>query len=79
MSAIAPVCALPIPSICPSNAEHQEFPDKFPGTKYGEKNPSKIMVKFPHDVTLTLHQAKFPEETPDTTSRAMYLGHFLST
>ena len=37
------------------------------------------MVKFPDDITLTLHQAKFPEETPDTTSRVIYPGNFLST
>ena len=67
MSVIAPVCASPILSILPYDNECQEFPDGFPGTQYGEKNPSKIMVKFPHNVTLTLQQAKFPEETPDTT------------
>ena len=37
------------------------------------------MVKFPHDVTLTLQQAKFLEETPDTTKRVKYLGNFLLT
>ena len=62
----APVCASPIPSVLPYNDEHQEFLDGFPDTKYGEKNPSQIMVKFPHDVTRTLQQAKIPEETPDT-------------
>ena len=66
MSVIAPVCASPIPSIHPYNDEYQEFLDGFPGTKYGEKNPSEIMVKFPHDITLTLQQVEFPEETPDT-------------
>ena len=60
-SVFAPVRALPIPSVLPYDNEHQEFPDGFLSTKYGEKNPSKIMVKFPHDVTLTLQQAKFPE------------------
>ena len=35
------------------------------------------MVKFPHNITLTLQQAKFPEETPDTTMRAIYLGNFM--
>ena len=79
MSVIAPVCALPILSIHPSNDEHQEFPDGFPGTKYGEKNPSEIMVKFPHDITLTLHQAKFPQETPDTIKGVIYPGNLLST
>ena len=37
------------------------------------------MVKFPHDITLTLQQAKFPEETPDTTKRVKYPGNFLLT
>ena len=64
-SVIARVRALPIPSVLPYVDERQEFPDGFPGTHYGEKNPSKSMVKIPHDVTLTLQQAKFPVETPD--------------
>ena len=79
MSVFAPICALPVMSVHPYDDEHQEFPDGFPGTKYGEKNPSEIMVKFPHDITLTLQQAKFPEETPDTTKRVIYLGNFMLT
>ena len=43
------------------------------------RNPSEITVKFPHDVTLTLRQAKILEETPDTTKRVKYLGNFLLT
>ena len=74
-----PVHALPILSILPYDEEHQEFPDGFPGTNYGEKNPSEIMVKFPHDITLTLRKAKFLEETPDTTKRVKYLGNFFLT
>ena len=46
---------------------------------YGEKNPFKTMVKFPHDITLTLHQAKFPEETPDTTKMVIDQANFMST
>ena len=68
-SVIAPVRALSVPSVLPYEDERQEFPDGFPGTHYGEKNPSEITAKIPHDVTLTLRQAKFPEETPDTTNR----------
>ena len=79
MSVIAPIHASPILSIHPYDDKHQEFPDGFSGTKYGEKNPSEIMVKFPHDVTLTLQQAKFPEETPDTTNSVIYPGNFMST
>ena len=79
MSVIAPIHASPILSVHPSNDKCQEFPDGFPGTKYGEKNLSESMVKFPHNVTLTLHQAKFPEETPDTTSRVIYPGNFTLT
>ena len=78
-SVIAPVRASSVPSILPYGNERQEFPEGFPSTNYGEKNPSEIMVKFPHDVTLTLQQAKFPEETPDTTKRVKYLGNFLLT
>ena len=37
------------------------------------------MVKLPDNITLTLHQVKFPEETPDTTSRVIYLGNFSLT
>ena len=78
-SVFAPVHALPILSVLPYNDKHQEFLDGFPGTMYGEKNPSEIMVKFPHDITLTLQQAKFPEETPDTTMRVIYPGDFMLT
>ena len=76
MSVIAPVHASPIPSVHPSDDECQEFPEKFPGTNYGEKKPSKIMAKIPDDITLTLHQAKFPEETPGTTNGVKYLANF---
>ena len=79
MSVFAAVCASPVLSVLPYYNEHQGFLDGFPGTKYGEINPSKIMVKFPHDVTLTLQQAKFPEETPDTTKRVKYPGNFMLT
>ena len=78
-SVFAPIHASPILSVLPYDDEHQEFTDGFPGTKYGEKNPSEIMVKFPHDITLTLQQAKFPEETPDTTKRVRYPGNFMLT
>ena len=78
-SVIAPIHAPSIPPVHPYDDECQEFPDGFPGTHYGEKHPSKIMAKIPHDITLTLQQAKFPEETPDTTTRVKYLGNFLLT
>ena len=78
-SIFAHVCALPIPSVLPYNNERQEFLDGFPSTKYGEKNPSEIMVKFAHDVTLTIQQVKFPEETPDTTMKVIYPGNFMLT
>ena len=78
-SVIAPVHASPVPSIHPSDNKHQEFPDGVPGTKYGEKNSFEIMVEFPHDITLTLQPVQFLEETPDTTSRVIYLGNFTST
>ena len=78
-SVIAPVCALPVPSTHPYNDECQEFLDGFPSTEYGEKNWSEITVKFPHNVTLTLQEAKFLEETPDTTKMVIYLGNFMLT
>ena len=71
---IAPIHALSIPSINPSDDECQDFPDKFPGTKYGEK--SKITVKFPDNIALTLHQVKFLEETPGTTIGVIYQADF---
>ena len=54
MSVITPIHASPVPSVLPYDDKHQEFLDGFPGTNYGEKIPSEIMVKFPHDITLTL-------------------------
>ena len=78
-SVFAPVHASPVPSVLPYNDERQEFPDGFPSTNYGVKNLSETMVKFPHDVTLTLQQAKFPEETPETTKMVKSLGNFMLT
>ena len=40
------------------------------------KRPVQIMAKLPNDVTLTPHQEKFPEETPDTSNGAKYLANF---
>ena len=79
MSVIAPVRAPSVPSVLPYDDERQKSPDGLPRTNYGEKNPSEITAKIPHDVTLTLQQAKFPEETPDTTKRVKYPGNFLLT
>ena len=78
-SVFAPVCASPIPSIHTYDDERQEFPDGDPGTEYGEKTPSEITVKFPHDITLTLQQVKFLKETPDTTKRVIYPCNFMVT
>ena len=78
-SVITPIHKLPVSSVHPYDDERQEFLDGFPGSNYGEKNLSEIMVKLPHDITLTLHQVKFPEGNPDTTKRALYLGNFKST
>ena len=77
MSVIAPISALPILSVHLTN--RQEFPDKFPGTNYGENLPSEIMAKFLDDITLTLHQAKFLEETLGTTNGAICPVNFLVT
>ena len=78
-SVVAPIYALPIPSINSSDDKCQEIPDEFPGTNYGEKNLSEIMARIPNDITLTLHQAKFTEETPGTSNGAKYLANFLVT
>ena len=75
----APVRAPSVPSVRPYHDERQEFLAGYPGTNYGEKNPSEITAKIPYDVTLTLQQAKFPEKTPDTINRVKYLGNFLLT
>ena len=79
MSVIAPVCTSSVTSVIPYGNERQEFPAGYPGTNYGEKNPSEITAKIPYDVTLTLQQAKFPEKNPDTTMRVKYPGNFLLT
>ena len=42
-------------------------------------SPHTFTVQFPDNVTLILYQAKFPEETPDTTRREIYPGNFSST
>ena len=63
MSVIAPISALPIPSVHLSDIEYQEITEEFPGTKYGEKYPVEITAKVPHNVTLTLHHAKLPDKT----------------
>ena len=76
MSVIAPASALPVPSVHPTDDKHQEFLDKFPSTNYGEKFPSEITAKIPDDVTLTLHQVKFLEETPGTSNGVKYLANF---
>ena len=66
MSVIAPVHASSVLTVQPYNEECQEFPDEFPSTNYGETNQSEIMAKIPDNVTLTLDQAKFLEESPGT-------------
>ena len=43
MSVIAPIHALSVLSIHPSDDKHQEIWDDFPDANYGEKNPSEIM------------------------------------
>ena len=78
-SVIAPICASPVLSVHPSDDKRQEFLDGFPSTKYGKKNLSEITVKFPYDITLTLHQSKFLEETTDTSNRVLCPGNFTST
>ena len=78
MSVITQFHASPVLSIHPSDDEHQEILDELPGTNYGEENPSKITVKFPYDVTLTLHQAKFLKKTPGNSNRGNFTVELLS-
>ena len=41
-SVFAPICASPVLFIHPYDEERQEFPDGFPGTKYGRKTCPKL-------------------------------------
>ena len=77
MSVITPIHASSILSIHPSSDEHQEIPDAFPSTNFGEKFPGEIMAKIPDYITLTLHQAKFPEETPGNSNEVNFMVEFL--
>ena len=52
------------------------IPGQIPQSQLWEKKPSEITAKIPDDVTLTLHQVKFPEETPGTTDGVKYLANF---
>ena len=63
---IAPISALSIPSIHPSDDECQEIPEEIPGTDYAEKYPVEITAKIPDNITQTLCNMKFPEKTPAT-------------
>ena len=76
MSVIAPISVSLIKSVSPTDDKHQEFLDEFPGTNYGEKNPSDIMAKIPDNITLTLHHMKFLEETPGTSNGVKYPANF---
>ena len=44
MSVFAPIHASPVPSVFPYDDERQEFPNGFPGTKYGEKTHPKLWL-----------------------------------
>ena len=63
-SVIAPLSALSIPSVHPSDVELQEIPSKIPITNYGEKYLVEITAKIFNNITLTLQQVKFLEKTP---------------
>ena len=76
MSVIAPIHASCILSIHLSGDECQEILDKFPSTNIGEKNLSEIMTKLHNHITLTLHQAKFPEKAPGTSNELKYPANF---
>ena len=78
MSVIAPISALSVLSIHPSDDKCLEIPQEFPSTNYGEKYPVETMAKIPYDITLTLCNAKFPEETPGNSNRGNFMVEFLS-
>ena len=79
MSVVAPIQALPVPSVHHFDDKCQEFPMNSPVLCMGREKTSKITVNFPDGITLTLHQAKFLEKTPDTTKGIIYPGYLLST
>ena len=75
MSVIAPIHDCPFcPSICQA-MNIRKSQTNSPVLIMG-KNLSKIMTKFPNNVTLTLHNVKFPEKTPGATNGAKYLANF---
>ena len=80
-SVIAPIYAMSVLSVHPSDDKCQEIMDKFPSTNYGENFPveimAKIMAKIPEDITLTLHQVKFSEKTPANSNRINVMEKFL--
>ena len=78
MSFIAPISALSIQSIDPSDNEYQEIPDEFPSSNYGEKSLVEIMAKIPDDITLTLCNAKFLEKTPGNSNGVNFMVEFPS-
>ena len=64
MSVEAPISALSVPSVHPSDNEHQEIPDEIAGTNHGEIFLAKIVSKISDDITLTQCNVKLPEKTP---------------
>ena len=77
-SVVAPISALSVPSVHPSDDECQEIPDKLPSTNYGDKFLAEIMAKIPDIATLTQHNVKFLEKTPGNSNGGNYSVEFLS-
>ena len=78
MSVIAPIHAPSLLSDLPSDDTYQEILEEFPGTKYGEKYPFEIMIKFPDDTTLTQCKVKLPEKTSGNSNRGNFMVEFPS-
>ena len=62
MSVITLISASYVPSIHPLDDEGWEKLEQFPSTSYEENFMVVITAKIPDDITLTLHQVKFPEK-----------------
>ena len=78
MSVDAPISALSVPSVHPSDNEHQEIPDEIAGTNHGEIFLAKIVSKISDDITLTQCNVKLPEKTPCNSNGVKFMVEFLS-
>ena len=82
LSDVVTVHTSSILSTHPSDIEHQEIPDNFPFTNYGEKLLLEITTVFPSKIldgiTLTLNKMNFLTKIPHISNGAKYLVEFPS-